>query len=118
MEPGTVFHKNIRVEFKKDVGVVFDKCAEIKTLVVKMEETGEAFKLMSKDGKSLIMEAKDFPESEAVFNDFFEATTKTHKRTSNAFVGMRMACRAKMVKIKGVRECSCGCTRSRFSFVL
>jgi hypothetical protein len=45
----------------------------------------------SKDGKSFIKGAKGFPELEVVFDDFFKAMTKWHKRSSGAFIGMRMA---------------------------
>jgi hypothetical protein len=85
-------------------GAVFNKHAETRALIIKMEETGEPFKSLSEDGKSFIAGAKDFPELEAVFDEFFEVTTKSCKGRSSAFVGMRMDSRMKMVKIKGIQK--------------
>jgi hypothetical protein len=81
---------------KKEAGAMFNKCSKVKALVVKMEETGETSKLMSKGGKSFIMGA------EVIFSEFFEATAmaKAHKHTSSTLVGMRMANSVKMAKIK------------------
>jgi hypothetical protein len=107
MEPGTLFRENVRIEFKLNgsgSGAVFNKCLEVKQLVTKMDRTGQPFKLISKDGRSSIAGAKDFPEWEAQFNEFFEVTAKSHRVNSSAFVGTRMESRMQMAKIKGVQQ--------------
>jgi hypothetical protein len=53
MAPGTTFNERVLVEFEKGTGQVFIKHAEVRELVVKMEETGEAFELVSKDGRKV-----------------------------------------------------------------
>jgi hypothetical protein len=55
---GNSFCENVHVEFKKDMGVMFNVCVKVKELVTKMEETKEAFELISWDGKSFVTRAK------------------------------------------------------------
>jgi hypothetical protein len=113
MAPGTLFRErtreNARAELKlKETGTgggaVFNKCLEVKTLVMKMEETGKPFKLVNKNGTSFIAGAKDFPDSETKLDEFFEVATKAHKRGGSAFVGMWMESCTRMAKIKGVQQ--------------
>jgi hypothetical protein len=115
MEPCTFFHENIRVEFKKGIGMVFNKCAEAQALLVKMEETGEPFKLMSKDGKSFIAGAKNFLESEVVFNKLFDTTSarEAHPMAENAKTpgglgsGAMSVCQASQCLVRFVTPWTC-----------
>jgi hypothetical protein len=84
MALGMCFHKNVHVEFKKDMGVMFGERVEVKALVVKVEETKKASKLMSKDGKSFITGASDFPELEEIFHRKWKVNMQGRRKSVGA----------------------------------
>jgi hypothetical protein len=104
MVAGVMFRENARAKFEKKAGEAFDKHSEVWSLVVKMEETGEAFELESLGGKAFITGGKDFPETEAELDKLFEVMTKSCNRSSSAFVGTRTVSRTKMARTKGVQK--------------
>jgi hypothetical protein len=77
------------VEFKKGTDEAFDKHAEVRALVVKMEETGEPFKLESQDGKEFITGGRISLKQRLIFDKFFAGSDATKRilLTKLEFVG-------------------------------